>query len=280
MSGDRYDLFRLYLANMEQMRVTKRAFALALVLLGAFFTGYAFLVAKNPSGLWVIYALLLGVYFLLGDLIVGVMVSGPPKRIVQWAAKRKDRPPDSSNAGELAAAAAKHLRNGNFTGSRELLEQIFSLKNVGGSWIAFANTILADLQRAQGDLDGAVKTLKNGVFRKKKTANSLSMLVYGRTLLQQGETGRAIDALQTASKCLRNREFGIPDLFKSSFKNRELKNTYKDTLEVFVPFYLGKALWATGKRQEEAGKQLNSALVLCRNRHLRPLLKEDFLEPE
>ena len=180
----------------------------------------------------------------------------------------------------MAAAAAKHLRNGNFTGSRELLEQIFSLKNVGGSWIAFANTILADLQRAQGDLDGAVKTLKNGVFRKKKTANSLSMLVYGRTLLQQGETGRAIDALQTASKCLRNREFGIADLFKSSFKNRELKNTYKDTLEVFVLFYLGKALWATGKRQEEAGKQLNSALVLCRNIHLRPLLKEDFLEPE
>lgn len=280
MSGDRYDLFRLYLVNMEQRRVTKRAFALALVLLGAIFTAYAFLVAKNPSGLWMVYALLLGVNFLLGDLVVGFMVSGPPERIIQWAAKQRIRPPDSNNAGELAGAAAKHLRNGNLTGTRELLEQLFSLKNIGGSWLAFANTVLADLQRTQGNLDEAVKTLKNGVFRKKRGANSLSMFVYGRTLLQQGETGRAIEALETAGKCFKSREYGIPDLFKSKFKNSELRNNYKDTLEVFIPFYLGKALWATGRRQEEAGRQLNSALVLCRNKHLRPLMKEDFLEPE
>jgi hypothetical protein len=59
-----------------------------------------------------------------------------------------------------------------------------------------------------------------------------------------------------------------------------LRDLYKDTLEVFVPFYLGKAYWVLGGREEEAGKQLKSALVLCRNRNLRPLLQQDFQEPE
>ncbi len=280
MSGERYDLFRLYLVNMEQQRVTKRAFALALVVLGVFLTAYAFLVAKNISGLWVIYLFLLMVYFLLGEFIVGAMVYGPPKRIIKWAVKQKAPLPKASDAGELAAGAAKHLRNGNFTGCRQLLDQFFSLKNVAASWVGFGNTILADLQRTEGDPEAAVKTLKNNVFRKKRQAGCLSMLVFGRALLQQGELEKAIEALEGANEYFLNRDYGIPGLFSSRFKNSEMKNLYKDTLEVFVPFYLGKAYWATGKRPEEAGKYLKSALVLCRNRNLRPLLKEDFQEKE
>lgn len=279
MSGERYDLFRLYLVNMEQRKVTKRAFALALVLLGVFVTTYAFFILKEISGLWAMYLLLLGVYFVLGEFIVGIMVFGPPERIIKWAVRQKPPFPDGSNAGELAAGAAKFLRNGSLKGCKELLNQFFSLKNVSPLWTGFANTILADLQRTEGKVEEAVKTLKFSVFKKKRQNNSLSLLVLGRCHLQQGEWEKALEAFEGANDCLLDQEYGVPDLFKSRFKNSEMKDLYKDTLHVFVPFYLGKACLAVGRR-EEAGKHLKSALVLCRNRKLRPLLQEDFQEKE
>lgn len=282
MSEERYDLFRLYLANMEQYRVIKKVFNFALILLGAIAAVYALIFQKNYSALWVVFFTLLILYFIVGDFFVGSLVFGPPDRIIGWAAKQKMKEPDMTNAGELATVAAKFLRNGSVTLCRETLDQVFKLKNVSSGRLMFANTVLADLYRTEGDFDKSIKTLKNHVLRKNKNFGSYSLFVFGRALLQQGEYERAIEAFEDARDHLKGGNIGIPDLQKSKSKNKTMRNYYGETLQVFVPFYLGKAcFWGQDEeRRQEAAENLNSAIVLCRNRHLRPLLKQDFGEKE
>jgi tetratricopeptide (TPR) repeat protein len=282
MLGDeRYDLFRLYLANIEQYRMTKRAFGFALAVLGLIAVVYLVVFVKNYSGLWLVFFTLLLVYMVFGEFLVGGMAFGPPERIIKKAAKQKLKEPDSSDAGELAAAAAKFLCIGNFTMCREMLNKVFELKNVGVLRIMFANTVLADLYRTEGKPDKSIKILKSKVLRKKKGSSSYSMFIIGRAWLEKGDYQKAIEALEEAYYYVREGHPGIPDLFKSGFRNREIRNIYRDALQVFVPYYLGKAYyWAPGDNQETAAEHLNSAIVLCRNRHFRPLLKRDFTEKE
>ena len=281
MSGERYDLFRLYFANMEQHMVMKRAYNLALLLFGVIAVVYTAVLSKNYSSLWLIFSILLFLYLIVGNFIVGIMVFRPPNRIIKWVANQKLKEPESTNAGELAATAAKLLRNGSVTKAKELLDQVFKLKNVGNSRLIFANTVLADLFRTQGELEKSQKILKSNVLGKKRDAGSYSFLVLGRTLLQLGEYERAIEALANARSLLKEGELGVPDLYKQGSKNRALEHLYYETLQVFVPFYLGKAyFWAKGEHEQEAAEHLNSAVILCMNRNMRPLLKEDFKEKE
>lgn len=280
MSGERYDLFRLYLANMEQLRVMKRALGFALVLIGVIAGVYMGVFLKNYPSLWLVFFFLVLVYFVLGEFIVGAMVYAPPERIIKWAASQKFREPEKTNAGELAATAAKLLRNGNLTVSKELLDQVFRLKRVGPQRLVFASTVLADLYRSQEKLDNGLKALKNNVLRKKREVGAYSMLVLGRIYLEQGQNEKAVEALESANNYLKAGNSGIPDLYKSGFKNREFRGTYREALQVFVPFYLGKAYYWSPGGEQSAAQNFNSAVVLCRNRHLRPLLKEDFAEKE
>lgn len=281
MSKERYDLFRLYMANMEQYMVIRKVFRFALVILGAIGVVYSLVFLRNTTSLWITFLTVLFFYFIAGDFIVGAMVFGPPNRTIKWVARQKMKEPDYTSAGELAAGAAKLLRNGNVSLARELVNQAFQLKDIGGTWLIFANTVRADLLRAEGELEESIKTLKRSVLRKKKDAGSYSFLVLGRAYLQQGNYRKAIEALEDASALQKEGDIGIPDVYKSRSKNRTMRNFYGETLQVFIPFYLGKAyFWGAEGKEQAAAEKLNSAVILCRNRHLRPLLKEEFAEKE
>ena len=281
MRDQRYDLFRLYLANMEQYTMAKRFFGLAVILLGLIAGIYIAVIQRNYSGLWIIFAVLLFFYFILGSFLVGAMVFGPPDRIVKRVSGQKLKKPDETNAGELAATAATLVRNGNLAVARDLLDQVFALKNVGPKRLMFANTVLAEAQLVEGDVDQAFKTLKGSALKKSGDAGAYTFFVLGRILLKQENYSKAIEAFQDAADYLGEGHIGIPDMYKQKARNRSMRNIYGETLQVFVPFYLGKAhFWAPKGDEQVAGKQLNSAVVLCRNRNFRPLLKQDFSEKE
>jgi len=266
---------------MEQYMIMKRVFNMALIMVGALAAVYIAVIKKNYSSLWLIFFFLLLFYFIVGDFIVGAAVFGPVKKIIRWAAGQKIKEPDRTNAGELSATAAKLLRNGNLTAAKELLDEVFALKRVGPNRMMFANTILADVLRTEGEVEKSIRTLKNSVLKKKRETGCYSLFVLGRAYLQQGNYDKAIEAFEDANALLKDGELGIPDLFKARAKNRTMRNYYGETLTVFVPFYLGKSqFWSPGGDEQAAAENLNKAVVLCRNRHLRPLLKQDFAEKE
>lgn len=281
MSQERYDLFRLYLANMEQYMMMKKVFNMVLVLLGVAGAMYTAVVMKNYSNLWLVFFVIMFFYFIARDFIAGIVALGPVSRTIRWASGQKLKEPDKSNAGELSITAAKLLRNGNVAAARQLMDAAFQLKRISPNRMMFANTVMADVLRAEGKYEKSIKTLKNNVLKKRGEYGCYSLFVLGRTYLQQGEFHRAIEAFQDANTFLKDGELGIPDLYKGRSKNRTLRNYYGEALLVFVPFYLGKSHYFAPDGDEIiAAENLNAAVRLCRNRFLRPLLKQDFTEQE
>ena len=274
MSSNKPDLYRLYLANLEQHQVFKRAFALALIILGLVDLFYVLLVGGSLSGIYLLIILLLLVYFVLGDIITGLITFKEPEVIIRRVASQKLREPEASDAGGLAGYAFKKLRNGNIVECREALKHFFQLPEVAPSIVRFSRMVQADMERMEGNLDSGARIIKNQVL-KKKGPNSITMLVYGRVLLEQGNFLKAAEALTQSQDFFLAKIYGVPNLYKRRFKNGEFRRVIREALAVFVPYYLAKAYWAVGKEQE-AGKNLHRALSLCRNKHLRELMKIDF----
>lgn len=281
MSEQRYDLYRLYLANMEQFQVAKRVYAMVIILLGIISIGYFALFQKDYSVLWLIVVFLLFLYFILGNVFVGAMAFGPPDRVIKKVAKQKLKKPEDNNAGELAATAALLIRNGNVPLAKDLLDQVFQLRGVSPRRLMFANTVLSEALLVEGELDEALKTLKGNALKKSGDAGSYTFFILGRILLQQEDYDKAIQAFEDAAQHLTDGYTGVPDMFKQGAKNRSMISTYGETLQVFVPYYLGKThLFAPKGDKAVAQHQLDSALVLCRNRYFKPLLKQDFGEKD
>jgi len=273
LSGKTPDIYRLYLVNMEQQIVLKRALAFAFFIIGLANLVFVLVSGGQMQALGFMVLVFFAIYFLFGELIAGVIASREPEKIAEWAAKQKLLLKDETDAGELVVYAAKKLRNGNIKECREALQKFFKLKYVASSTVRFAYLVLADAQRQEGDLDKSLNTLRQQVT--KDEVDSLSLFVLGRTFLQQEKYNKASEVLERAWEHYLSKNYGIPDLLRSKLRNRELKIVYSRTLEVFIPYYLAKAYWGLGNVRK-ARDFLNSALVLCRNKNLRPYLEESF----
>jgi len=268
-------LIRLYMANLEHHFVLKRALALALVLLAVLNFLLIFLSGNAKLNLLLFAALIyLGIYFVFGEFITGFIAFKPPEVIAARVSRQRIGIRDENDAGDIIYYAFKKFRNGNIEECREALSKIFALKYVSIEMVRFAYLILADSYLEEEKSGRSLKILKNHII-KKDFSDSLSQFIYGRALLDQGIYDKALHALEQSWDHFLSRDFGIPNIFRSGLKNSELKTVYRGALEVFIPYYMAKAYLMVGNRKK-AADFFRSSLILCTNKHLRPLLEKNF----
>ncbi|HBT20235.1 MAG TPA: hypothetical protein DEA47_02525 [Peptococcaceae bacterium] len=268
-------LIRLYMANLEQHFVLKRAFALALILILTLNFLLIFLSGNVKLNLLLFTVLIYaGIYFVLGEFITGFIAFRSPEVIAGRVSRQRLNLKDDTDAGELIYYAFKKFRNGNIEECREALSKFFALKYLPMEMIRFAYLILADSYLEEDKSGRALKILKDHIV-KKDSSDSISQFIYGRAFFEQGIYDKALQALEQSWEHFLSRNFGVPNIFPSRLKNSELKTVYRGTLEVFIPYYLAKAYLMLGNRKK-AADFFRTAVVLCRNKHLRPLLKKSF----